>query len=97
MDIPESAFSAYTEVLENEPDSGLILGICKLEGANAKTANEVPSKHAPWLSTGIAVRDVVWRKERSLTLVVAHLLCRSSLCGGSSGIVAFDLFGHWLC
>ena len=53
--LPESALSAHTEVLQNEPHADLVIGIGKFEGADAETANQVSSEHPSWLSAGISI------------------------------------------
>lgn len=93
--IPKGAFSAHTEILQYEPDSKHIINVCQLESADTKTADEISSEHAAWLSTGIGVGDAVWRQERALALIITRLLCRRRH-GGIRGIVASNLFRHWL-
>ena len=43
---PERSLGSNAEVLQDEPNSHVIIRIGELERADAKTANEIPCKHA---------------------------------------------------
>lgn len=45
-DIPEGPFSSHTEILHDEPDANLILGVVQSESASCAVTNKVSRKHA---------------------------------------------------
>ena len=44
--VPEAALGADAQVLQNKPDTDLVLGILKTESTGSQTPNEVSGKHA---------------------------------------------------
>jgi hypothetical protein len=59
-DLPKPALSSHTQVLQDEPYSDLVLGICESGGARHQASDEIARVHAiRWLRSKVAAHALV--------------------------------------